>query len=291
MQMICVFTLLHQDTFSCFLLLSLRFLLHVVLLSLQRRVELGGSVIFLCSQYRYIGAPVRIPAAPPARRQPHPIVRDLLDRLQCRLRPLQWLTNNSTGISIPVARTSYVTFIRSVIDYLSPALIQLPKSSLQPLETFQKKAMRVILGCSLSTRVVNMQAELNISPIIDRITYIMTRLTAKCLHSPRLAPHYGRVVRRAVIEQPQRIPSPLQHGSKRLIKTICTNLQGLATVIPEEEDVPGPPPWMLPAPDVHYTPTSTAAHPALQQQRALETITTVSSFLPVSRFIYTDGSV
>ncbi|MPC48412.1 hypothetical protein E2C01_042184 [Portunus trituberculatus] len=78
----------------------------------------GGTIIPLCLQYRYLGAPVRISAALPARCQSHPIVLDLLERLQRRLRPLQWVTNNSSNISIPVARSIYITFIRSVIDSL-----------------------------------------------------------------------------------------------------------------------------------------------------------------------------
>ena len=130
---------------------------------------LGDSIVPLCSQYCYLGAPVRISPALPARRQPHPIVADLLGRLQRRLRPLQWLTNNSSGISIPVARTVCLTFIRSVVDYLSPALIQLPRSALEPLEVFQNKALRVILGCPLSTRIVNMQKELQIPSLVERI--------------------------------------------------------------------------------------------------------------------------
>ncbi|MPC45608.1 hypothetical protein E2C01_039313 [Portunus trituberculatus] len=91
-------------------------------------LTVGGTVIPLSSQYRYLGAPVRISAALPVPRQR-------------RLHPLQWLTNNSSGISIPVAKTIYITFIRSVIDYLSPVLIQLPRAALEPLYIFQKRAM------------------------------------------------------------------------------------------------------------------------------------------------------
>ncbi|KAK3883903.1 hypothetical protein Pcinc_011805 [Petrolisthes cinctipes] len=70
-----------------------------------------------------------IPHLTTTRPQDHPIVQDLLGRLQRRLTPLQWLTNNSLGISIPEARTIYIAFIRSVVDYLSPALIQLPRAT------------------------------------------------------------------------------------------------------------------------------------------------------------------
>ena len=130
---------------------------------------IGRFVIPLCSQYRYLGAPVKITPALAARRQVHPIISDLLARLQRRLKPLQWLTNHSSGISIPVARTIYIAFIRSVVDYLSPALIQLPRAALEPLEKFQNAAMRVILGCPMSTRIVNMQSELRLPPLVERI--------------------------------------------------------------------------------------------------------------------------
>ncbi len=94
----------------------------------------GGTLIPLCTQYCYLGAPVKISTVFPAGRQAHPLIRDLLDRLQRRLQPLQWLTNSSSGISIPVARTIYITFLRSVVDYLSLALVQLPRTALEPLE-------------------------------------------------------------------------------------------------------------------------------------------------------------
>ncbi|MPC67311.1 hypothetical protein E2C01_061484 [Portunus trituberculatus] len=100
---------------------------------------------------------------------------------------------------------------------------------------------------------------------------------------------YSQVIRRA-ITRPPHFPA-LQAGGKLLIKTVSTILCGLDAVIPVEEDVPHPPPWLTPVPDVHFTPTSTAAHPALQQQLALETISTMSSSFPVLCLLYTDGSL
>jgi len=69
--------------------------------------------------------------------------------LHRRLEPLHWLTNNAAGVSIPVARNIYTAFIRSVVDYLSPALSQLSRTVLDPLENFQNKIMRCILGCPI----------------------------------------------------------------------------------------------------------------------------------------------
>ncbi|MPC46152.1 hypothetical protein E2C01_039860 [Portunus trituberculatus] len=64
------------------------------------------------------------------------------------------------GISIPVARTIYVTFIRSIVNHLYPAIVQLPKSCLLPLEVLQNKVLRILFGCPMSTKIANMQAEL-----------------------------------------------------------------------------------------------------------------------------------
>ena len=82
----------------------------------------GDGVVPHCTQYIYSGAPVRITAAIPARQRIHPIVKDLLDRLEQHFIPIKWLPNNMRGVSIPIARTIYVVFLRSVVDYLSSAL-------------------------------------------------------------------------------------------------------------------------------------------------------------------------
>ena len=249
---------------------------------------IGNRIIPPCQQYLYLGAPVSLPRSITAQRV-HPIVQELLDRLHRRLAPLRWLVNNNTGISIPVARTIYIAFIRSVIDYLSPALIQLPQVSLKPLEKFQNKAMRLILGCPASTRVVNMQTELNLPPITERIYATVTRVTLKCLHHSQIVPYYSQTIRNAL--QPRsRIP-PLQAGGRLLIKTVSTLLQRLDINIPEAEVFHGPPPWMIPTPLVSFTPTSKTAVPALQRQLALEAIAAMSSSGPPLKLIYTDGSV
>ncbi|XP_063851584.1 uncharacterized protein LOC135094967 [Scylla paramamosain] len=118
---------------------------------------------------------------------------------------------------------------------------------------------------------------------------VLPRLTTSRLCYRPLAPHYSQVVRRA-LPRPSRIP-PLQPSGRLFIRTVSSALRDTDIVIPEEEEVPGPPPWMLPVPELHYTPTSTAAHPTLQRQLAMETVAKVLSSLPVPRSIYTDGSI
>ena len=249
----------------------------------------GGSIIPLCSQYCYLGAPVRISAALPARRQPHPVVRDLLDRLQRRLRPLRWLADNSSGISIPVARTIYITFIRSVVDYLSPALIQLPRSALEPLEVFQNRAMRVILGCPVSTRIVNMQRELRLPSLVERIYSNVSFFAVKCLHFPHLSPHFTALVRASLGPVPP-VP-PLLPPGRRLIRSVSSMLRGLNLQVLVADVPPGPPPWMLPSPVVSFTPTAKSDPPPLQLQLALEHVARVTSSLTAPHRFYTDGSL
>ncbi|KAK7067457.1 hypothetical protein SK128_005660, partial [Halocaridina rubra] len=100
---------------------------------------MGGNVIPHCTQYTYLGAPVRITPAIPACQRIHPFVKSLLDRLEPHFAPVKWLANNAAGVSIPVARTLYILLLRSVVDYLSPALCQLPRPALEPLEKFQNR--------------------------------------------------------------------------------------------------------------------------------------------------------
>ncbi|MPC28548.1 hypothetical protein E2C01_021757 [Portunus trituberculatus] len=222
----------------------------------------GNSVIPVCTQYVYLGVPVRILSSTPARQRDHPVVHDLLTQLQLCLASLRWLLNNTTGVSIPVARTIYTAYIRSVVDYLSPTLVQLPKSTLEPLEKFQNIVMRLILGCPMSTRIVNMLHELDFSPLIESI-------------------HAN--------DPPSSLS--LQPDGRAVIKTVCSQLQRLDINVPEVDIFPPPPPWMLPLPTVHFTPTCKAHPPVLQKQLALDAIASVSATIVTPHHLYMDGSV
>lgn len=151
-------------------------------------------------------------------------------------------------------------FIRSVIDYLSPALIQLPKSALDSLDKFQNRVMRFILGCPSSTRIVNMQAELKLQSLADRIHSNVLYLTVKCPHTPYLAPHYTHVVRTALGPN-SRLPQ-IQPGGRNLIKHVCSLLNRLNITVVKDDDGRGAPPWSTTLPDVLYTPTSKMETPA-----------------------------
>ncbi|MPC33906.1 hypothetical protein E2C01_027274 [Portunus trituberculatus] len=96
----------------------------------------------MSTQYRYFGACVKISSAQPPGRQTHPIVRDLLDRLQKELYPLQWLTNNlefpslrlSLGLTspIPSVRATGPTLIKSVSSVLRSVILDVLAADVLP---------------------------------------------------------------------------------------------------------------------------------------------------------------
>ena len=249
----------------------------------------GHNIIPPCTQYLYLGAPARVTPAIPARQRIHPIIQDLLHRLEQRFIPFKWLTNNAAGISIPLARSIYISFIRSVIDYLSPTLCQLSKTSLEPLEKFQNKVMRYILGCPASTRIVNMLNELHLPSVKERIYASVSSFSIKCLYSPHFAPHYSHTLRTSLVPAaPRHLVRP---GLRTLVTTVCSTLQRLDLRVPMDEVDHGPPPWRISQPQVTFTPTSKTDPPPLQKQLALEHIRSVSSSVPAASHLYVDGSV
>ncbi|XP_047502951.1 uncharacterized protein LOC125048330 [Penaeus chinensis] len=283
--------LLFESTSSCGLIISPEKSRIFSLLNPRTLPEflVGPSIIPFCTQYLYLGAPARVHPTVPARQRVHPIVQELLTRLQRRLEPLHWLTNNAAGVSIPVARNIYTAFIRSVVDYLSPTFSQLSKTALDPLEKFQNKAMRCILGCPMSTRIANMQQELHLLPLVERIYANVTFFTVKCLHSSSLAQHYAGLINMSL--DPNSRPPQLRPGGCALIRNVCRDLRRLDINVPQEEVDHGPPPWQIPPLAVSYTPTCRRDLPCQQKQLALETIDKVRSSIPASHTLYIDGSL
>ena len=91
-----------------------------------------------------------------------------------RLKPLQILANRGNGAGIPVLRMMYISTVRSIIDYAAPVLICYSEQELKKLEIIQNRAMRIILGCPMSTRIEIMRLELNFPNIMSRIHEIVS---------------------------------------------------------------------------------------------------------------------
>ena len=129
------------------------------------QLMLNDNSINRCNEYKYLGVPTPLP---------NNYVKVLCDRLSRRLRPLKTLANRIAGVNIKLCLTFYIAYVRSLVDYNSLQLASLSRSSLRPLETIQNRAMRIILGCPSSTRIILMQKELNLPPIIDFIQQVAT---------------------------------------------------------------------------------------------------------------------
>lgn len=140
----------------------------------------------------------------------------------------------------------------------------------------------------MSQIIVNMLMELRLPPIKERICSNVTRFTVKC-HYNHIATYYSQIIKNT-LRQRQRDP-PFQAGCRTLIKNVSRILQTLNIDIPEAEPVAGPPPWMIPSPTIHYTPTTKTTLTALKKQLALETISNVSSSGLELQKAYTDGSL
>lgn len=221
---------------------------------------------------------MRINSAMPARQRIHPIVQDLLERLNQRFTPIKWLANNIVLSLFLLPSQSILCSCNQLWNYLAPTLCQLPRTSLEPLEKFQNRVMRFILGCPTSTRTVNMQTELKMPPLVDRIFTNVAYLSVKCLHSPYLAPHFSRTIQTSLDPYTRTPRLRLRPGGKNLVRAVCTTLQRNGINVHPAANVDlGMPPWQLPHPEVTFTPTSKKDPPLLQKQLALETIAEVSA--------------
>jgi ribonuclease HI len=96
-----------------------------------------------------------------------------------RINLMKSLTTINKGASAKVLKTYYLTAIRSLIDYSAPVLSNITINNSTILQKIQNSAMRIILGAPLWTSVFNMQTELHILPIKDRIMEINGNIIIK----------------------------------------------------------------------------------------------------------------
>ncbi len=100
----------------------------------------------------------------------------------------------------------------------------------------------------MSTRIVNMQCESSLPPLVERIYSSVTRLTVKCLYFPYLSPHYSQLIRTSL--GPARPVPPILPAGRALIRSISSLLRNLDLDIPAADVPLGPPQWLLPTPKV-----------------------------------------
>ena len=105
----------------------------------------------------------------------------LIQTCRVRLRPLKTMIWNGSGVLKVVLRMMYIAYVRSVIDYAPPVLINLGQGRFRKLETVQNDAMRIILGCPKTAQVDNLRQELSLPSLKNRIREVNTIIAVKIL--------------------------------------------------------------------------------------------------------------
>lgn len=113
-----------------------------------------------------------------------PQVEYLKERMATRINAMKGMTALSSGADYDVLRSYYVHAVRSLIDYSSIALVGLNPTELHALQVQQNKAMRLIVGAPIWTKLSNLQVETGIAPVEARITKNVAAATAKLLTTP-----------------------------------------------------------------------------------------------------------
>lgn len=144
--------------------------------------RLGGQTIARTDTYKYLGVMVTAPhLMSRSSRFTKDIVQNIKERCLERLKPLHYISNRYIGASLRVLRLMYISLVRSMIDYASPVLSMFPPSALKPLEVLQNKAMRIILGCPMTAKVLVMRKELDLPSIHSRVIQVNTILGIRLL--------------------------------------------------------------------------------------------------------------
>ena len=267
--------------------------------SLHFPITLRGIQLCTDNHYKYLGAPMS------SLHNPTRFITDLCSRLRQRLAPMKILTNRSNGASIPLARSFYILYVRALIDYHALHLSLLPRTSLKPLEKLQNEAMRIILHCSLSTRIISMRLELNLPTVADRVQYIATSFATKILHHQHSAPTFVSTLKFALANMHPPPSTAFLPGLEQWLAQLghlLTPILHLSNRHPDDimAQLTPPPPLIIPPPskkippDITYSltdPKTTTPRPLLLSQvyTALDSILITFSLPP--DIYYTDGSL
>ena len=257
---------------------------------------LDDQPLELCSSYKYLGIPSPLPAD---------YTKTLCNKLSQRLKPLKVLANRIAGVNINLCRTFYIAYIRSLVDYNALHLCTLDKATLNKLEKIQNKALRIILGCPMSTRIVAMQHELSLAPLVDHIKQVAIiygvklakshvntefRLDSELQHSPTAPAILKSMIKGEILYDSNKHP--------KIFKLIASGVRkhnvNLFTEIDNGRDIIINPTERISA-EIHFPqlPSKSDNHPIVQRTSWLESLESTldknfSGLYPIR--IYTDGS-
>ena len=263
-------------------------------------ITLRGTPLSTDPHYTYLGVPLSS-----LHKHTHTrFVKDLCSRLRKRLTPLKIITNHTNGASIPIARSFYILYIRALIDYHALHLSLIPPATLMRLETLQNDAMRIILHCPRSTRIISMLTELNLPSVADRIQYVATSFATKTLLNQHSAPTFLAVLKHTLANAHPPPSTEFLSGFEQWfdqLQSFFTPILDLTERHPDDilaQLTPPPPkavppPWKKIPPDITFSPTGTKATTPkpLLLSNVRETLDSILKTFDIPPDIYyTDGS-
>ena len=246
--------------------------------------NINSMPLELCSSYKYLGICVNDAN----------FVSNLRDKLMQRIKPLRTLVGKGYGINITYARTFYLHFIRSVVDYHALHLVTIPPKQLNSLEVVQNEAMRIILGCPKSTRIVNMRKELGLPSLSERIALLNTMFCVKVLknNSSQTTTQTELMFYLSNPDHLANLPQKTLFGAW-LHKSVADLLK-LNVPITPDEPINAIPPWLDISVPINYTPVGSKQMLNTDVVRCvtLETINRhIESIKSSECYAFTDGSV
>ena len=111
----------------------------------------------------------------------------LRERAKARLAPMRYMTSLKEGAQFEIQRLFYMATTRSIIDYSAPTLVNLTEQQFTRLEILQNKALRLMMGAPMWTRICNLQYEGNLPNLRIRIKNRYIHTAAKALLSDKLS--------------------------------------------------------------------------------------------------------
>ena len=79
------------------------------------------------------------------------------------------MTSIKLGLNFNVLKTFYIACMRSIIDYSSLQIITSNENKQNKLEKIQNEALRLMLGASRWTKLLNLRQETDIVPVSVRV--------------------------------------------------------------------------------------------------------------------------
>ena len=202
-----------------------------------------------------------------------------------RLGPLKAIAGSVFGANVKIMKNFYTSFIRSVIDYAAPVLINYSSKQIEKLEKVQNSAMRIILGCPMQTRVVNMRLELGLCTLYERVHMLNAVSAIKVLRENR-----------STLLQ-QRIKNGLcnlDFIKNKWLEITCRDLKLLNLDFTAKNNPATTCPWTEQkfAITIPELPPKATQHPSLLKQLTLDNIHAITHRNPdITHIIFTDGSL